>query len=788
MSLRNKLLLGLLVVAIVYIVAAGVQLWLITCQQNAIENIYHTDLRVERDAERMRYIVLDMQRNGFHAALVGDEYRMMTTTGHARHLFKITGKMLVSMKKVGWSTEEMQLVLNLETRYRDILSALLAVFSDAVERIQQTNDRLEKMRLLSENFNDDLDYLVARVGTHLNQDISEFIENIQLLIKIHLFAFAILLGLILLVALFLDQHFSRPVAQIETFLGESAKAGGVYDKRLLLHREDELGRIAQAVNNLLDKLRETTVSHDQLEVVNSALEESENKFRSMADSAQDAILELDGAGRISFWNRAAERMFGYSRDEMIGKEVHRVLAPAAMVEDGIRGFQRFQMSGKGVAVIGRTVELVGVRKDGVEFPFELSASAVRRKTVWGAVGIVRDVTRRKHYEAELESAKQEAERANRAKTEFLATMSHEIRTPMNAILGMGELLQDTKLSEAQAWYVKTLNQSGEVLLEIINSILDLSKIEAGEINLEQKSFDLHQLVADTVELFRVSCLEKGIRLDLQLFPTTSQWYRGDPTRLRQILLNLIGNAVKFTQKGDVTVMVQPQNEEQVTFIIQDSGPGMPQDSLEKIFQPFVQVDAFKTRKHRGTGLGLAICQRLVELMEGTIAVQSELGYGSTFSCTLPLPRVSSECMLEQEKLCLDGVLAERQKLPDLTHNILLVDDSEENRLVIRSYLRKEKCRLEIATNGLEAVEKFRNGRFDLVLMDIQMPIMDGYEATRTIRAWEVETGADPSHIIALTAHALSEESAQIMQAGCDLHLTKPIRKARLMEVLREYQP
>ncbi|MBF0370070.1 MAG: response regulator [Magnetococcales bacterium] len=501
--------------------------------------------------------------------------------------------------------------------------------------------------------------------------------------------------------------------------------------------------------------------------------------RFIVEKMGDAGFLIDFDGRFRDVNEAACRTLEYSRDSLLGLGVFDI--------DPNYPAERWPEIWKTLSEQHSLVfESSHQTKTGHVFPVEIQANFVTYQGEDYVFAFVRNISQRVKTETALQVAREQAEAANRAKSAFLATMSHEIRTPLNSILGMGELLVDTKLTDTQAWFVKTLNYSGKSLLILINDILDLSKIEADQLTLEETVFDLRQLVDETMELFAFSALDKGIKLKHEMDEGVSQWVRGDPTRLRQVLLNLIGNAVKFTQAGQVTFRVEGCTNDHVLFKILDTGPGIPKEKQEEIFHPFTQADSTTTRKHGGTGLGLTICRRLVDLMGGRIELESEVGQGSAFTVIVPLPLVEADATPKGEYGGAGSVaLSEVQKVGASPHslNILLVEDSPENQMVVEAYLRNTLHQVTLAENGAEAVEKFKNGSFNLVLMDIQMPVMDGYEATRQIRTWESENRADPTPIIALTAHAMNEESESIKAAGCDLHLTKPIRKKRLLETI-----
>lgn len=371
-----------------------------------------------------------------------------------------------------------------------------------------------------------------------------------------------------------------------------------------------------------------------------------------------------------------------------------------------------------------------------------------------------------------------AESANRAKSLFLASVSHEIRTPINAILGMGQLLADSTLPPEEKEFVRISNTAGEALLALVNDILDLSKIEAGQLALEKIPFDLTQLVRDATAVLILQAQDKGIKLVSDLDPDTPSWVIGDPDRLRQILLNLLSNAVKFTAQGSVSLQVASAGPGHLSFKVTDTGIGIPKGKQDYIFQPFTQANSETARQYGGTGLGLTICQQLVEKMGGRMALESAVGRGSIFQFTIPLPKTERVLVSISEGGAGPCAYSERRPL-----TILLVDDAVENRMIVEAFLKQGRHHVESARDGAEGLLKFLAGTYDLVLMDIEMPVMDGYAAVRSIRAWETEHGRERTPIAAFTAHAMREYAEKILEAGCDLHITKPIRKASLLEVI-----
>jgi signal transduction histidine kinase/CheY-like chemotaxis protein/HPt (histidine-containing phosphotransfer) domain-containing protein len=376
-----------------------------------------------------------------------------------------------------------------------------------------------------------------------------------------------------------------------------------------------------------------------------------------------------------------------------------------------------------------------------------------------------------------------ADEANRAKDAFLAVISHEIRTPMNAILGMADLLSESSLATTQRRYVDVLRRTASNLMVLINDILDLSKIEAGKLTLESIDFDLKEIAEEAMETVEAKARAKRLDLRMDFEQALPTRVMGDSLRLRQVLINLLGNAVKFTESGSITLTVRRDSElkRAIQFAISDTGIGIAADKLETIFHDFTQADSSTTRKHEGTGLGLSITRRLVRLMGGEIHVTSFPGKGSTFSFAVPFE-------LAEQRNPLTRKLTEtpREHKAGLPLRILVADDSADNRLLIEMYLKETPYSLTFAEDGQDAVDKFQETNFDLVLMDIRMPILDGLAATRAIRALEQARDAAGTPILALTANARPADLAACIQAGCDAHLSKPIAKTRLLQAIDEY--
>lgn len=701
----------------------------------------------------------------------------------------------------------------------------------------------------------------------------------------------------LLFALMLQKVITRPILELTEAATKIGK--GDLETKVDVVSRDEVGTLAQAFNGMVHDLSVTTVSKDYVD----------NILQSMADS----LIVVDNEGIIQRVNQATVSLLGYTEHQLSGRSLDLVLE-----------FDNLQSPTHPDLSHVTNIEQVFLSHDGTRIPVSLSGSVIRSSLgeMQGVVYVAQDITRRKQVEEEMIRARETAIEASRLKSEFLANMSHEIRTPMNGILGMTELALETELTLEQGDYLRTIKSSAESLLTVLNDILDFSKVEAGRLDLEHIPFRLRDSLSEPLQSFAIRAEEKGLELACHVAPDVPEGLTGDPSRLRQVLVNLLANAIKFTEKGEVVVHVVPrsidENQAVLHFTVEDTGIGISEEKQAMIFDAFSQADGSTTRRYGGTGLGLAICAQLVELMGGRIWVKSELGKGSAFHFTLslgrhnevtpppllvdparlegldvlivddnstnrrilseltkgwgmePHPASSAEEALDAVRLSsleegssfglalvdvhmpdMDGfALAERMlndsSLPSfpllmltsagrpgdasrcrelgvagylskpvqaselleaiqavlggasslrpqlVTHHslkeshsklqVLVAEDNPVNRKVVTRLLEKRGHFVVAVGDGAEALRLIEEQQFDVVLMDVQMPIIDGFEATAEIRKREKATGKHIP-IVALTAHALKGDRERCLNAGMDAYVAKPIRSDELLEAI-----
>ncbi|HEY3308930.1 MAG TPA: response regulator [Desulfuromonadaceae bacterium] len=610
---------------------------------------------------------------------------------------------------------------------------------------------------------------------------------------------------------------TRPIAILAA--GVKQVGMGELDYVTKINTHDEIGELAGSFNSMLENLRQTTVSRQYMDKI--------------INTMNDALIVFSQEGVVYNVNRAFGELFGYVPEEMIGCRVvdfPKQEAPRCLYAAFENAFQSGYLShegtclcasGKFIPVLfslammhdeqGKPQEIIGVVNDisGIKKAQEelekkraelenlnrTLEEMVSLRTAELAVtneGLRAEVINSKLIAAELKIARDAAEAASVAKSEFLTNMSHEMRTPLNSIIVGVEFLGEADLGRDQSRCLEMIGQAGKNMLVLINDLIDLARIESGRLEIVAEEFNLPEMLDKTVELLSRSARIKGLELLLDTASDLPVIVVGDRIRLQQVLVNLVSNAVKFTLQGRVEISARPgprvDNTIPITFVVLDTGIGIDEEKLQTIFETFTQADSSITRRFGGSGLGLTISRRLVEAMSGNMQVESTPGVGSSFYVTVPLSEpaaISINRDGQNANGCRNGQDFAKN-IDTVLPVVLLVDDSRENRELLRLLLLKKQLLIDEAGNGHEAVEMFRENEYDLVLMDIQMPIMDGYTATRQIRQMEELAGRAKTPIVALTAHAYENDVQACKEAGCDDHISKPFKKAALFDCLTKY--
>jgi PAS domain S-box-containing protein len=516
-----------------------------------------------------------------------------------------------------------------------------------------------------------------------------------------------------------------------------------------------------------------------------ALRDSEMRLRSIVETAVDGIITIDDRGNITLFNPAAARIFGYTADEVAGRNVSLLMPDvcSAAFDDHLREYLRTGIR----KVIGFGREVVARRKDGSLFPMDLAVSETFLGERRVFTGIVRDISERQRVDDELAKARDAAEAANLAKSEFLANMSHEIRTPMGAILGFANMVVNkAQGKDERVECARIIERNARHLLALINEILDLSKIEAREMKVERVECDLRALFSEIISVMRPRAAEKGLEFSVRFDGPMPRVLHSDPMRLRQIVINLLGNAIKFTDAGSVRMRIADEGAGGPRIMLRvdvtDSGIGMSPDQLERLFRPFSQADQSITRKFGGTGLGLTISKRLAALLGGDISVISTIESGSTFTLKIDGgPSEGVEWLLGLKEEALPPTADEGAQANIRLHGrVLLVEDGRDNQRLLRMQLADAGANVAIAENGLIGVELATTEPFDLILMDMQMPVMDGYTATSELRRRGVTIP-----IIALTANAMTDDRGKCLASGCSGYLSKPVNMEKLLRTVNQ---
>ena len=527
---------------------------------------------------------------------------------------------------------------------------------------------------------------------------------------------------------------------------------------------------------VIESIRDIT----ELKLAERELRRSRRMYREIFENSILGLYQSVPEGRYLSVNPAFARLFGYSSpDEMLASVTDIGSQLYLHPEDRERAVK--QITEKGY-LEGFEIEVQ--RRDETRFWVSMNTRIVQDEDGMHFDGTVEDITKRKRAEDMLRAAKEVAEAATKSKSDFLANMSHEIRTPMNAVIGMTCLLLDEDLTEKQREFLETIRSSGEALLALINDILDISKIEGGMMEMEQQPFVLQRCIEESIALGAESAAKKGLEMKYQIDQDIPDVVLGDHARLRQVLVNLIGNAVKFTERGCVSISVSGRKMDdgchEIHFAVKDTGIGIADDKADRLFQLFSQVDASTARRYGGTGLGLAISKKLVEKMNGRIWVESRLGIGSTFHFTIEAQEAHpTQIVLAPKGRNASSIKALCNEDPNSSLRILLAEDNPINRKVALHMLAKLGLKADVASNGHEVLRALESHSYDVILMDVQMPEMDGLETTREIR----KKMPDGPRIIAMTAAAFKSDREMCIEAGMDDYIRKPVRIDELAEAL-----
>ncbi len=549
-------------------------------------------------------------------------------------------------------------------------------------------------------------------------------------------------------------------------------------KKLAIESDIYDFKISKALKdkNILNSL--LTKTSEDLEIALNQLKNQADELNILINTIPAMVYFKDSKLRYRLANKAFLDFSGLTKEELIGKSLHNIFKDYVPFGDYEKKEQKVIEQGKLYFHIEEQLQ-----KNNKTIWVHTNIAPVRNQKgkIIGLIGVSWDITDQKNYEQTLTKAKELAEEGERIKDQFLTNMSHEIRTPLNGIIGMAEVLENTELNENQKEYLYILKNSGEHLINLINDVFEYSAIEKGEIKPGYDIFNLKDLLHQIIDLFKPQIEKKGLSLTYEI--KSPDYIKSDKKLIEKIIRNLISNAVKFTDKGSISLSVNQISQKEkdnitLHFSIKDTGIGIQPQHLGRLFGSFTQVDNSTTKKYQGTGLGLAISKKLVEMLKGKIGVESKWKQGSEFWFEIPAVAIKKETPHNDEKILLKEILN--------GFRVLLVEDNLINQKITKMTLEKEGCVVDVAGNGKECLEKYHNKYYDLILMDIQMPVMDGLEATRRIRKYEKIHKDRRSFIVALTANALKEDKDRALKAGVDGFIAKPFKPDELFQILYRF--
>jgi PAS domain S-box-containing protein len=627
------------------------------------------------------------------------------------------------------------------------------------KHLLKTSDHKEQTTIYSHNGKRIADLEIYVSEKHVSEELSRFLFS-----KI-VESFTFLVVLILVVFGILYYHILKPIKEMISYISDTN------ENKLPKHKipqmaSKELNYLGSTINDMVEDIN---TFQNELESTSEKLEEQSIKYQNLLYSSSDAVMILDEQGKLVEYSYSAKELLGYSEDEMYELSVYDW--DKDITEDWYHQLLD-DLESKNTLF-----EREHTRKDGTTYIASISATKVKIKNITYLKTSVRDVSKQKRIEQELIDAKESADKASQAKSEFLANMSHEIRTPLNGIIGLTDIVLQSKLEDQQKEYLQRVKHSSSSLLSIINDILDYSKIEAGKLELIKEKFNIEDITNNLSNLFGYEASKKGLSFNIWIDPKLEHTLIGDSLRISQVLTNFIGNAMKFTHDGfvslDIKLLEKTTNTMSIRFSVKDSGIGIAKGNQHKLFQAFNQEDGTTTKQYGGTGLGLAISKQLVDMMGGNIEFESVKGKGSKFEFVLPLGYTQE--VIDKESETLQHIKLKESK------KALVVEDNETNQIVAKSVLEDIGFGVELANDGYEGVKKAKQGNYDMVFMDLQMPNMDGFEATKKIREFDTKTP-----IIALSAAVMARDKELTRDAGMDDHLSKPIVRQRLQEVVERY--